>query len=129
MKPTVALVVSISLVSVMHAGQAQDAASLFADTRKTTLPVLPRVAQAMQTAVQENGPVGAIPVCKEKAPQLLQEMRRMSSSASTASTKAWRRGRATGSWRHSGSALTANRSYFGRNTTPCRVRASSRNSS
>ena len=75
MKPTVALVVSISLVSVMHAGQAQDAASLFADTRKTTLPVLPRVAQAMQTAVQENGPVGAIPVCKEKAPQLLQEMR------------------------------------------------------
>lgn len=75
MKPTVALLVSLSLVSAMHAVRAQDAASLLADTRKTALPVLPKVVQAMQTAVQENGPVGAIPVCKEKAPQFLQELR------------------------------------------------------
>ena len=75
MKPTVAFLASLSLVSVMPAVRAQEEASLLAETRKTALPVLPKVVQAMQTAVQENGPVGAIPVCKEKAPQLLQEVR------------------------------------------------------
>ena len=54
---------------------AQDADALLADTRKTALPVLPKVVKAMQTAVQEQGPVAAIAVCKEKAPKLLQEMR------------------------------------------------------
>lgn len=54
---------------------AQDAAALLADTRKTALPVLPKVVGAMQSAVQEQGPVAAIAVCKVKAPQLLQEMR------------------------------------------------------
>ena len=75
MKPTVAFLASLSLVSVMPAVRAQEEASLLVETRKTALPVLPKVVQAMQTAVQENGPVGAIPVCKEKAPQLLQEVR------------------------------------------------------
>lgn len=54
---------------------AQDTAALLAETRKTALPVLPRVVKAMQTAVNEQGPVAAIAVCKEKAPQLLQEIR------------------------------------------------------
>ncbi|MBK7954132.1 MAG: DUF3365 domain-containing protein [Candidatus Accumulibacter sp.] len=75
MKTAAAVIVALSLAAVAHAARAQDAASLLADTRKTAVPVLPKVVQAMQTAVQEQGPVGAIPVCKEKAPQLLQEMR------------------------------------------------------
>ena len=54
---------------------AQDADALLAETRKTALPVLPKVVNAMQSAVKEQGPVAAIAVCKEKAPQLLQEMR------------------------------------------------------
>jgi hypothetical protein len=61
---------------MVSAAWAQEEAALLADTRKTALPVLPKVVQAMQTAVSEQGPVGAIPVCKEKAPQLLQDMRR-----------------------------------------------------
>jgi hypothetical protein len=75
MKVAAAVVVSLSLFTLIAAARAEDTASLLADTRKTALPVLPKVVQAMQTAVQEQGPVGAIPVCKEKAPQLLQEMR------------------------------------------------------
>jgi hypothetical protein len=70
-----AAVLVLSLAPVVQAAWAQDEASLLADTRKTALPVLPKVVQAMQTAIQEQGPIGAIPVCKEKAPQLLQEMR------------------------------------------------------
>ena len=54
---------------------AQDAAALLAETRKTAIPVLPKVVKAMQSAVNEQGPVAAISVCREKAPQLLQEIR------------------------------------------------------
>jgi hypothetical protein len=75
MKLVAPVLVSLSLLAAVQPAWAQDAASLLAETRKTALPVLPKVVQAMQTAVKEQGPVGAIPVCKEKAPQLLQEMR------------------------------------------------------
>jgi len=75
MKLVTPVLVSLSLLAAGQPAWAQDAASLLAETRKTALPVLPKVVQAMQTAVKEQGPVGAIPVCKEKAPQLLQEMR------------------------------------------------------
>ncbi len=54
---------------------AQDTASLLDDTRKTALPLLPQVVGTMQKAVKEGGVVGAIPVCKEKAPQMLQSLR------------------------------------------------------
>lgn len=76
MKVFAAVMVSLSLASAVQLAWAQEEAALLADTRKTALPVLPKVVQAMQTAVSEQGPVGAIPVCKEKAPQLLQDMRR-----------------------------------------------------
>jgi hypothetical protein len=66
---------ALPLLLVTHVLWAQDAAVLLDDTRKTALPVLPKVVKAMQTAVQEQGPVGAISICNEKAPQLLQEMR------------------------------------------------------
>lgn len=55
--------------------QAQDSGALLEETRKKALPVLPKVVKAMQQAVNESGAVGAIPVCKVMAPQLLQEMR------------------------------------------------------
>jgi hypothetical protein len=48
---------------------------LTADTRKTVLPVVPKVVAAMQEAVAEKGLVGAIPVCKEQAPALIKEKR------------------------------------------------------
>lgn len=55
--------------------QAQDTGALLEETRQKALPVLPKVVKTMQQAVNESGAVGAIPVCKVVAPQLLQEMR------------------------------------------------------
>lgn len=54
---------------------AQDIATLTADTKKTVLPVVPKVVSAMQEAVAEKGVAGAIPVCKEQAPALIKEKR------------------------------------------------------
>lgn len=73
MKTTLAF--ALPLLLATQSLFAQDADALLAETRKTALPVLPKVVKAMQSAVKEQGPVGAIAVCKEKAPQLLQEMR------------------------------------------------------
>ena len=53
--------------------QAQDLEALKLDTRKNALPVLPKVVAMMQETVASQGPVKAIPVCKDKAPSLLQE--------------------------------------------------------
>lgn len=75
MKNATAIVVAVSLLSLIQTAGAQDSAQLLAETRKTALPVLPKVVHAMQTAVQEKGPVAAIAICKEQAPQLLQELR------------------------------------------------------
>lgn len=55
---------------------AQDIGALTADTKKTVLPVLPKVVAAMQEAVAEKGVAGAIPVCKEQAPALIKEKRK-----------------------------------------------------
>ncbi len=74
MKPAI-LLCSLPLLCAVLPAHAQDVASLLEDTRKTALPVLPKVVKAMQTAVETQGPVAAIGVCKEKAPALLQEMR------------------------------------------------------
>lgn len=63
------------LAQFAHFSVAQDNAVLLDETRKATLPVLPKVVGTMQKAVKEGGVVGAIPVCKEKAPQLLAELR------------------------------------------------------
>jgi len=75
MKITTTALLALALSSALQTVHAQDTTALMTDTRKTALPVLPKVVQAMQTAVQEQGPIAAIAVCKEKAPQLLQEMR------------------------------------------------------
>ena len=74
MKKSTALILALSLTSATQSVHAQEPAALMSETRKTALPILPKVVQAMQTAVQEQGPVAAIAVCKEKAPQLLLEM-------------------------------------------------------
>jgi hypothetical protein len=52
---------------------AQDLDALRLDTRKNALPVLPKVVAMMQETVASQGPVNAIPVCKDKAPSLLRE--------------------------------------------------------
>ena len=54
---------------------AQDVAALTAETRKTVLPVVPKVVNAMQEAVAAKGGTGAIPVCKDEAPRLVKERR------------------------------------------------------
>ena len=74
MKLKFALVVLLAQFS--HFALAQDTAALLDETRKTALPVLPKVVGTMQKAVKEEGVVGAIPVCKEKAPQLLTDLSR-----------------------------------------------------
>lgn len=66
----------LALTSHLPNAQAADEAALREETRKTAVPVLPKVVQAMQEAVKEKGTVDAIPICKEKAPQLLQDIRR-----------------------------------------------------
>jgi bacterioferritin-associated ferredoxin len=54
---------------------AHDVGALTADTKKTVLPVVPKVVAAMQEAVADKGVAGAIPVCKEQAPALIKEKR------------------------------------------------------
>lgn len=55
---------------------ADDLAALTAETKKAVLPVVPQVVAAMQEAVADQGIAGAIPVCKEQAPALIQGKRR-----------------------------------------------------
>ena len=64
----------ILLTATLHAG-AQDVGALTAETKKTVLPVVPKVVNAMQEAVAEKGVAGAIPVCKDQAPRLIKEVR------------------------------------------------------
>lgn len=71
MKPLVALAVC----TFSFAAAAQDLAALTADTKRTVLPVVPKVVNAMQEAVAEKGVAEAIPVCKEQAPRLIQELK------------------------------------------------------
>ncbi len=52
---------------------AQDLDALRLDTQQKVLPVLPKVVGMMQETVAAQGVTAAIPVCKVKAPQLLQE--------------------------------------------------------
>ncbi len=65
----------LPLILMTRVTLAQDPAALLEETRKTALPLLPKVVKTMQQAVKEEGVVGAIPVCKVKAPLLLQELR------------------------------------------------------
>ena len=62
------------LISALPA-LAQDLGALTAETKKAVMPVVPKVVAAMQEAVAEKGIAGAIPVCKELAPQLIKEKR------------------------------------------------------
>lgn len=55
---------------------AQDLAALTAETKNIVLPVVPKVVNAMQSAVADKGVAGAIPVCKEQAPALIREKRK-----------------------------------------------------
>lgn len=67
--------VTFALATLSLSAVAQDIGALTAETRKTVLPVLPKVVGAMQQAVADKGVAGAIPVCKEQAPKLIQELR------------------------------------------------------
>lgn len=63
----------VTAALVAGSAHAQDVETLKLDTRKNALPVLPKVVAMMQETVASQGVVKAIPVCKEKAPQLLKE--------------------------------------------------------
>lgn len=67
MKATLSIALLVCTVPVC----AQDLAALSAETRSTVLPVIPKVIATMQEAVATEGVVGAIPVCKDLAPQLI----------------------------------------------------------
>lgn len=66
---------TISLLAAALPALAQDIAALTAETKKAVLPVVPKVVNAMQEAVAEKGVAGAIPVCKEQAPELIKAKR------------------------------------------------------
>lgn len=69
-------ILPISLALFAFPTLAQDISTLTADTKKTVLPVVPKVVNAMQEAVKSQGIAGAIPVCKEQAPALIMEKRK-----------------------------------------------------
>lgn len=71
MKPLLAL----SLLAAALPAFAHDLPALTADTKKQVLPLAPKVVAAMQEAVAEKGVAGAIPVCKEQAPELIKAKR------------------------------------------------------
>jgi hypothetical protein len=71
MKPLFALPLLLAALPAL----AQDIGTLTAETKKSVLPVIPKVVSAMQEAVAEKGVAGAIPVCKEQAPALIKEKR------------------------------------------------------
>lgn len=71
MKAQLALALLVAALPAL----AQDIAALTAETKKAVLPVVPKVVNAMQEAVAEKGVAGAIPVCKEQAPELIKAKR------------------------------------------------------
>lgn len=71
MNPLLALL----LAALAGPALAQDVAALSAETKKAVLPVVPKVVNAMQEAVADKGVAGAIPVCKEQAPELIKAKR------------------------------------------------------
>lgn len=68
-------ILPISLAVFAFPALSQDIVALTADTKKTVMPVVPKVVSAMQKAVADKGVAGAIPVCKEEAPALIKEKR------------------------------------------------------
>jgi hypothetical protein len=66
---------ALSLLTAALPALAQDIGALTAETKKAVLPVVPKVVAAMQEAVAEKGVAGAIPVCKELAPELIKAKR------------------------------------------------------
>lgn len=66
----------LSLLLASLPALAQDIAALTAETKKAVLPVVPKVVNAMQEAVADKGVAGAIPVCKEQAPELIAQKRK-----------------------------------------------------
>lgn len=66
----------LSLLLAAWPALAQDIAALTAETKKAVLPVVPKVVNAMQEAVADKGVAGAIPVCKEQAPELIAQKRK-----------------------------------------------------
>lgn len=75
MKLAAAAAFVLPFACAVQTAWADEVSGLIEETRKTALPVLPKVVKAMQTAVKDEGAVGAIAVCKDKAPRLLQEIR------------------------------------------------------
>jgi hypothetical protein len=66
---------AITLLVASLPALAQDIGALTAETKKAVLPVVPKVVNAMQEAVAEKGVAGAIPVCKDQAPELIKAKR------------------------------------------------------
>jgi hypothetical protein len=66
---------TVALLLAALPALAQDIGALTAETKKAVLPVVPKVVAAMQEAVAEKGVAGAIPVCKDQAPELIKAKR------------------------------------------------------
>ncbi|WP_374277132.1 DUF3365 domain-containing protein [Azonexus sp.] len=66
---------ALLLTALAGPALAQDVAALTVETKKAVLPVVPKVVNAMQEAVADKGVAGAIPVCKEQAPELIKVKR------------------------------------------------------
>lgn len=71
MKPLFAISLLFAALPVV----AQDLGALTAETKKAVLPLIPQVLNTMQVVVAQTGTAGAIPVCKDQAPQLIKEKR------------------------------------------------------
>ncbi|MCB1906088.1 MAG: DUF3365 domain-containing protein [Rhodocyclaceae bacterium] len=63
----------VTLLAAAGAVRAGELESLTAETRAEVAQILPRVSGMMKSAVEAEGVAAAIPVCKDKAPQLMAE--------------------------------------------------------
>lgn len=68
-------IAAFALATLSFSALAQDVDALTAETKKTVLPVLPKVVGLMQETIGQKGVANAIPVCKDQAPKLIQEVR------------------------------------------------------
>lgn len=63
----------IACLCVSGAALAEDVSALTVETREKAMPVLPEVKALLKRTAAETGLVGAVSVCKKKAPELMRQ--------------------------------------------------------
>lgn len=70
----IALALPVMLAACASGPSAEEQAAMAADARKASGALIQKLGGELKTAVKEQGPEGAISVCKERAPQIAADM-------------------------------------------------------